>query len=248
MIGAAVHLFAASPVVVVDVGALVPFIVLHIALVVGVVVVVVLRKRHAGQKERAQCVDRCKSPNSIHGLPPGSEMRIGPRDGGKHRHLIGKFKQPAGESDPWFCGAFATLEVHVDAGQTFESLKAVRGTRDLLPPETELWNRVEAVARDVFSRYGFGEIRTPSSRTPALRARGWRRDRHCQQGDVHVGGPRPGAEGKRAVADAAAGEHGRGGAGVHRARDGRARRLQKLYYIGPQFRRERPQRGRYRQF
>jgi histidyl-tRNA synthetase len=41
------------------------------------------------------------------------------------------------------------------------TLKAVRGTRDLLPDQTPLWNRVEATARSVFSRYGFGEIRTP---------------------------------------------------------------------------------------
>jgi histidyl-tRNA synthetase len=39
-------------------------------------------------------------------------------------------------------------------------LKAVRGTRDLLPPETALWNRIEQTARSVFARYGFGEIRT----------------------------------------------------------------------------------------
>ena len=41
------------------------------------------------------------------------------------------------------------------------TIKAVRGTRDLLPDQTPLWNRVESVARSVFSRYGFGEIRTP---------------------------------------------------------------------------------------
>ena len=41
------------------------------------------------------------------------------------------------------------------------TFKAIRGTRDLLPPETELWNRVEATARQVFARYNFGEIRTP---------------------------------------------------------------------------------------
>src|SRR5271165_6672349 len=38
------------------------------------------------------------------------------------------------------------------------TLKAVRGTRDLLPPETELWNRIESTARAVFGRYNFGEI------------------------------------------------------------------------------------------
>ena len=41
------------------------------------------------------------------------------------------------------------------------NIKAVRGTRDLLPPETALWNRIEATARQVFARYNFGEIRTP---------------------------------------------------------------------------------------
>src|SRR3984885_7298995 len=40
-------------------------------------------------------------------------------------------------------------------------IKAVRGTRDLLPPDTDLWNRVDAQVRDVFARYNFHEIRTP---------------------------------------------------------------------------------------
>jgi len=52
------------------------------------------------------------------------------------------------------------------------SIKAVRGTRDLLPPETELWNHVEKTARAVFERYGFGEIRTPLFEETSLFARG----------------------------------------------------------------------------
>jgi histidyl-tRNA synthetase len=52
------------------------------------------------------------------------------------------------------------------------ALKAVRGTRDLLPPETALWNRVESIARLVFSRYSFGEIRTPIFEDTQLFARG----------------------------------------------------------------------------
>src|SRR5271166_6290012 len=52
------------------------------------------------------------------------------------------------------------------------TLKAVRGTRDLLPPETELWNHVEATARRVFARYNFGEIRTPVFEDTSLFARG----------------------------------------------------------------------------
>jgi histidyl-tRNA synthetase len=51
------------------------------------------------------------------------------------------------------------------------TLKAVRGTRDLLPPETELWNRIEATARQVFARYNFGEIRTPIFEDTGLFAR-----------------------------------------------------------------------------
>jgi histidyl-tRNA synthetase len=51
------------------------------------------------------------------------------------------------------------------------TLKAVRGTRDLLPPETELWNRIDATARAVFARYNFGEIRTPIFEDTSLFAR-----------------------------------------------------------------------------
>jgi histidyl-tRNA synthetase len=51
------------------------------------------------------------------------------------------------------------------------TLKAVRGTRDLLPPETALWNRIEATARSVFARYNFGEIRTPVFEDTGLFAR-----------------------------------------------------------------------------
>ena len=49
--------------------------------------------------------------------------------------------------------------------------QAIKGTRDLLPPETELWNRVEATAREVFSTYGFGEIRPPIFEPTELFAR-----------------------------------------------------------------------------
>ncbi len=51
------------------------------------------------------------------------------------------------------------------------TVKAVRGTRDLLPPETELWNRIEATARKVLARYNFGEIRTPIFEDTGLFAR-----------------------------------------------------------------------------
>jgi histidyl-tRNA synthetase len=50
-------------------------------------------------------------------------------------------------------------------------IKAVRGTRDLLPPETALWNFVEATVRDVFRVYNFNEIRTPIFEETQLFAR-----------------------------------------------------------------------------
>src|SRR3984893_172012 len=49
--------------------------------------------------------------------------------------------------------------------------QAIKGTRDLLPPETELWNRVEQTAREVFETYGFGEIRPPIFEPTELFAR-----------------------------------------------------------------------------
>jgi histidyl-tRNA synthetase len=51
-------------------------------------------------------------------------------------------------------------------------IKAIRGTRDLLPPETALWNFVDAAVRDVFRAYNFHEIRTPIFESTELFARG----------------------------------------------------------------------------
>jgi histidyl-tRNA synthetase len=49
--------------------------------------------------------------------------------------------------------------------------QAIRGTRDLLPPETALWNRVEQTTREVFTTFGFGEIRMPIFEPTELFAR-----------------------------------------------------------------------------
>jgi len=51
-------------------------------------------------------------------------------------------------------------------------IKAVRGTRDLLPPDTELWNFVDHKVREVFARYNYHEIRTPLFESTELFARG----------------------------------------------------------------------------
>ena len=133
-------------------------------------------------------------------------------------------------------------------------IKAIRGTRDLLPPETELWNRVEATARAVFARYAFGEIRTPIFETTELFARGVGEETDIVSKEMYTWED-------RGRADSTGSDRGGGQsltlrpentAGVVRAyiehRLDDTGMLQKLFYIGPQFRRERPQRGRYRQF
>ena len=129
------------------------------------------------------------------------------------------------------------------------SLKAVRGTRDLLPPETALWNHVESIARSVFSRYGFGEIRTPIFEDTHLFARGVGEETDIVSKEMYTWEDRARAQSEKAQSLTLRPENT---AGVVRAyiehKLGDTGQLQKLYYIGPQFRRERPQRGRYRQF
>ncbi len=129
------------------------------------------------------------------------------------------------------------------------TIKAVRGTRDLLPPETALWNRVEATARSVFARYGFGEIRTPLFEATELFARGVGEETDIVSKEMYTWEDRGRAESDRGQSLTLRPENT---AGVVRAyiehKLSDSGMLEKLFYIGPQFRRERPQRGRYRQF
>ncbi len=125
----------------------------------------------------------------------------------------------------------------------------VRGTRDLLPPETELWNRVEQTARSVFARYNFGEIRTPIFEDTQLFLRGVGEETDIVSKEMYTWEDRARAESERSQSLTLRPENT---AGVVRAyiehKLHESGMLQKLFYIGPQFRRERPQRGRYRQF
>ncbi len=127
-------------------------------------------------------------------------------------------------------------------------LKAIRGTRDLLPPETTLWNRIENTARRVFERYGFNEIRTPIFEETQLFLRGVGEETDIVSKEMYTFTPAE-DQGRGAQSITLRPENT---AGVVRAyiehQLGEAGLLQKLYYIGPQFRRERPQKGRYRQF
>jgi histidyl-tRNA synthetase len=130
-----------------------------------------------------------------------------------------------------------------------QALKAVRGTRDLLPPETALWNRIEATARSVFARYNFGEIRTPVFEDTALFSRSVGEETDIVSKEMYTWEDRARAQSEKPLSLTLRPENT---AGVVRAyiehKLGETGQLQKLYYIGPQFRRERPQKGRYRQF
>src|ERR1017187_2814339 len=127
-------------------------------------------------------------------------------------------------------------------------IKAVRGTRDLLPPETALWNFVEAAVRDVFRAYNFQEIRTPIFEATELFARGGGEETDIGAKEMYTWEDRSRAASENGQSLTLRPENT---AGVvlsyidHKLWD---RGLNKLYYIGPQFRRERPQKGRYRQF
>jgi len=127
-------------------------------------------------------------------------------------------------------------------------IKAVRGTRDLLPPDTALWNFVEATARDVFRAYNFQEIRTPIFEATECLSRGVGEETDIVAKEMYTWEDRGRAESDKGQSltlrpEATAGivrayiEHKLGDRG-----------LNKLYCIGPMFRRERPQKGRYRQF
>jgi histidyl-tRNA synthetase len=128
-------------------------------------------------------------------------------------------------------------------------IKAVRGTRDLLPPDTDLWNRVDAKVRDIFARYNFHEIRTPIFEDTQLFSRGVGEETDIVSKEMFTWEDKARAQSEKAQSLTLRPENT---AGVVRAyiEHGLDKKgtLQKLYYIGPQFRRERPQKGRYRQF
>jgi histidyl-tRNA synthetase len=127
-------------------------------------------------------------------------------------------------------------------------IKAVRGTRDLLPPETALWNFVESAVREVFRAYNFQEIRTPIFESTELFARGVGEDTDIVSKEMYTWEDRGRAESDRGQSLTLRPENTAGTVRAYIEHKMWDRGVNKLYYIGPQFRRERPQRGRYRQF
>ncbi len=121
--------------------------------------------------------------------------------------------------------------------------QAIKGTRDLLPPETALWDRVEQTAHRVFATFGFGEIRVPIFEPTELFARSIGQDTDVVSKEMYSFADRD---------DTSVSLRPEATASVCRAYIEHGMQSLpapvKLYYMGPMFRRERPQKGRYRQF
>jgi len=122
-------------------------------------------------------------------------------------------------------------------------ITAVKGTQDILFPEVRRWQALEAAARELFERYGFGEVRTPVLEPTELFVRGIGDETDIVTKEMYTFEDRKGRKVTMRPENTAGVmrclvEHGLCES-PHHAR---------LYYIGPQFRYERPQKGRYRQF
>jgi len=122
-------------------------------------------------------------------------------------------------------------------------VESVRGMRDILPEEAALWQRLEEEIRTLFALYGYKEIRPPLVELAELFARGVGEATDIVHKEMYVFPDKKGQmlalrpEATASVVRAYI-EHG-----LYAKGD-----LAKLYYIGPMFRYEKPQKGRQRQF
>jgi histidyl-tRNA synthetase len=119
----------------------------------------------------------------------------------------------------------------------------IRGFRDILPGEVELWQRIETAAKDLFERFNYREIRIPIMEKTELFARSIGEDTDIVEKEMYTFADRKGdlltlrPEATASIVRAYI---------QHKlyAEDP----VRKYYLAGPMFRRERPQKGRYRQF
>lgn len=121
-------------------------------------------------------------------------------------------------------------------------ISSVRGMRDLLPAETGEWRRVESAAAACFARYGYGEIRTPVVERAELFRRQLGENNDIVRKEMYAFADLSGDE--LCLRPEATVPAVRAAAAANLPRSGVAR----IWYGGPMFRRERPQKGRYRQF
>lgn len=123
------------------------------------------------------------------------------------------------------------------------SIQAIKGVKDVLPADMPVWQHLESAARNIFENYGFSEIRVPVFEYTELFARSIGASTDIVEKEMYTFDDR---DGKKLTL------RPEGTAGVVRAfiehKLYADNQLVKLYYLGPMFRHERPQKGRYRQF
>lgn len=123
------------------------------------------------------------------------------------------------------------------------SITAIKGFNDLLPTESGHWQFIEQTARKVFSRFGFSEIRVPIVEKTELFCRSIGDTTDIVEKEMYTFTDKGGSSLTLRP---------EGTAGVMRAliehKLYALDSINKLYYLGPMFRHERPQKGRYRQF
>jgi histidyl-tRNA synthetase len=123
-----------------------------------------------------------------------------------------------------------------------KQIQAIRGMNDILPTQSPLWQKVEAVLRSTVSAYGYSEIRTPIVESTDLFKRSIGEVTDIVEKEMYTFEDRNGdsltlrPEGTASTVRAG-NEHGL-----------LYNQEQRLWYMGPMFRHERPQKGRYRQF
>lgn len=123
------------------------------------------------------------------------------------------------------------------------AVQALKGFKDILPDEVGIWQHIEAVARDIFHRFGFAEIKVPILEKTELFVRSIGEATDIVEKEMYTFTDRNGAmvtmrpEGTASVLRAFVENS------LHAKQP-----LVKLYTVGPMFRHERPQKGRLRQF
>lgn len=123
------------------------------------------------------------------------------------------------------------------------SIQAIKGVKDVLPADIPVWQHLEATARRLFEDYGFSEIRVPVFEYTELFARSIGASTDIVEKEMYTFEDRDG----RKITLRPEGTAGVVRAFVEHKMYSEAQ-LNKLYYMGPMFRHERPQKGRYRQF
>ncbi len=122
-------------------------------------------------------------------------------------------------------------------------IQLIKGFKDILPGEVELWQRIETTAKGIFERFNYGEIRIPIMEKTELFARSIGEDTDIVEKEMYTFADRKGdlltlrPEATASIVRAYI---------QHKLYA--ADPVKKFYLVGPMFRRERPQKGRYRQF